>query len=159
MRISEQLFPRPVVLITTVSVDGKPNVMTAIFVMPVSFEPKYVAFSISPKRHTFKNLEKTREFGLNVCSEEMKRIAGICGRYSGRDVNKFELAGIEVEDSRKIKPPLVKNSPVSFECEVVDMKEFGDHFLVVGKVVEEHLREKEFKPLLHKTLNVYPRIE
>ncbi len=57
MRISEQIFPRVVILIC--STDGKKdNVMSASFLMPISFEPKYLAFSILPKRHTFKNLKK-----------------------------------------------------------------------------------------------------
>jgi len=29
------------------------------------------------------------------------------------------------------------------------MKEFGDHYIVVGKVVEEHVERGVFKPILH----------
>jgi flavin reductase (DIM6/NTAB) family NADH-FMN oxidoreductase RutF len=35
------------------------------------------------------------------------------------------------------------------------MKEFGDHFIVVGKVVEEHIRKAEFEPLLHYSGSEY----
>lgn len=158
MRISQQIFPRVVALVATTDKDGRPNVMTASFVMPISFEPKYIAFSIAPNRHSFKNLQEVQEFTFNVCSEEMKKEAMLCGSYSGREVDKFKLAKLGTEKSSKVKPLLIKESPISFECKVEFIKKFGDHCLVVGRVVEEHIRKKEFKPLLHKTANIYPKL-
>jgi len=158
MRISEQLFPRIVVLITTTNKKGKPNVMTASFVMPLSFDPKYVAFAIGGDRLTFKNLREVPEFGLNILKENMKKEAEICGSYSGVEKNKFELANLVVEDSKFIRPPLIKYCPISFECKVEEMKKFGDHYLVVGKVVNEKIREIDFRPLLHKAKGEFPKI-
>jgi flavin reductase (DIM6/NTAB) family NADH-FMN oxidoreductase RutF len=158
MRISEQIFPRVVALIS--STDGKrDNVMTASFLMPISFEPKYLAFSVSPKRRTFENLKKIKEFTLNILSEEMKEIAKICGSYSGKEIDKFELAKLEKEKSKFVKPPMIKNCPISFECKIELMKEFGDHYLIVGKVLNETVRKKNFKPLLHKTGEIFPKLE
>jgi len=151
MRISEQIFPRVVALIVSIDENGKENVMTASFLMPISFEPKYVAIAVAEERLTFENLKKKKEFTLNICSKEMKEKAIICGSYSGREKDKFELAKIEREKSKIVRPSLIKESPISFECKVEFMKKFGDHWLVVGKVVEEHVRKKEFSPLLHKS--------
>lgn len=149
MRISEQLYPRPVCLIVTVNKQGKPNVMTASFVMPVSFEPKYLAFSIAPTRYSFENLKAVKEFSLNVCSKGMEEVAWICGSYSGSDADKFKLAKITPENSRLVRPPTIKECPISFECKVEEMLHVGDHWLVVGRVVEEHMRADKFKPLMH----------
>jgi flavin reductase (DIM6/NTAB) family NADH-FMN oxidoreductase RutF len=143
MRISEQIFPRCVVLVATIDKNGKPNVMTASFVMPISFDPKYVAFSISPRRHSFNNLREVPEFTLNIVTKGMKKKAEICGSYSGRNTNKFKLANLTQENSKFIKAPLIKESPVSFECRIESMKEFGDHFVVIGKVLEEYIRKKD----------------
>lgn len=159
MRISQQIFPRVVTLIATISKDGKPNVMTASFLMPISFEPKYVAFSIAPNRHTFKNLKEVKEFTFNICDESMLEEAKICGSYSGRDTDKFKLAKLETEKSLKVRPPVLKKSPISFECKVEEMKEFGDHWLVVGKVLGEHVRKEDFIPLLHKSGDIFPRFK
>jgi flavin reductase (DIM6/NTAB) family NADH-FMN oxidoreductase RutF len=149
MRISQQIFPRPVALITSVNKNGKPNVMTTSFIMPVSFSPKILAISVSSSRYTFLNLKEVKEFVVNVCSEELKEVAMICGSYSGKETDKFELAELEIEKAKKVKPPLIKNCPISLECKIVFMKEFGDHWLIVGEVVEEHIRKKDFKPLFH----------
>lgn len=151
MRISEQIFPRVVCLITTANKQSKPNVMTASFLMPVSFEPKYVAFSISPTRYSFENLKAVKEFGLNVCSKDMEEVAWVCGSHSGSDTDKFKLARITPEKSKLIRPPVIAECPVSFECRVEGMEHFGDHWLVVGRVVAEHVRSTSFKPLMHKS--------
>jgi flavin reductase (DIM6/NTAB) family NADH-FMN oxidoreductase RutF len=155
MRISQQIFPRPIVLVTTVNKEGKPNVMTASFIMPVSFEPKYIAFSISPQRYTFENLKETKEFVVNIASKEMKKEAEICGSCSGKNKDKFKLAGLEIEKASIVKAPLLKKAPISFECKLEFMKEFGDHFIVVGKVVKEHVRSENFEPLLHYSGSEY----
>ena len=154
MRISQQIFPRAVSLICTINKKGRPNVMTASFLMPISFEPKYLAFSISPKRYSFQNLKEISEFTMNLLSKEMKKEAEICGSYSGKRVNKFKKANLIVEKSKKVKPPVIK-CPISFECKVVKMEEFGDHFLVVGQVLAEWIRKKKFKPLLHYSGDIF----
>lgn len=149
MRISAQIFPRPVALVTTISDDGSPNVATFSFIMPVSFEPKFVALAVGENRLTLRNLETIREFGLNVLKREQIRLAQICGSHSGKDVDKFKLAGLSVERAKEIKPPLIKEAPISLECKVEYIQKFGDHYLVVGKVVREVVREEKFDPLLH----------
>jgi flavin reductase (DIM6/NTAB) family NADH-FMN oxidoreductase RutF len=155
MRISEQIFPRVVALICTSNKEGKPNVMTASFLMPVSFEPKVLAVSISPKRYTFENLKEVPEFTLNVLTKEMKEIAEICGSFSGKKFDKFKMAKLETEKSKKVLPPVIKDSPISLECKVLETREFGDHFLVIGQVLEEWVRKEKFIPLLHKTGEIY----
>lgn len=159
MRISEQIFPRVCALVCTKNKNGKDNVMTISFLMPVSFNPKIIAFSISPQRESFKNLKEIPEFTLNILSKEMKEKAEICGSFSGKNVNKFEKANLEKENSEKISPPLIKNCPISFECQVLEIKEFGDHFLIVGKIIREIVRKKEFSPLLHKSGDIFMEID
>jgi len=39
------------------------------------------------------------------------------------------------------------------------MKEFGDHYLIIGKILNEVIRKKDFKPLLHKTGEIFPEIK
>ena len=149
MRISQQIFPRPVVLVCTVNKEGRANVMTASFLMPVSFEPKYIAVAISPKRYTFQNLMEVKEMTVNMCDVSMKEAAKICGSYSGRDADKFELAKLTAAKSSKISVPWIKEAPISFECVLEGMHEYGDHYIVVGRVVEEHVQNEDFVPLSH----------
>lgn len=148
-RISQILYPRLTVLITTCDGSGKPDVATFSFFMPVSFEPKYVAFAIAPQRLTFANLREVREFVVNVPTIEMLDEVWTCGSVSGREADKFKLTGLTAVPSVKVKPPRIKECPVQLECAVEWMGEFGDHWLVVGKVVAEHVERTDFEPILH----------
>jgi len=148
-RISQILYPRLTVLITTCDGSGKPDVATFSFFMPVSFEPKYVAFAVAPQRLTFANLREVREFVVNVPTIEMLNEVWICGSVSGREADKFKLTGLTAVPSVKVKPPRIKECPVQLECAVEWMGEFGDHWLVVGKVVAEHVERTDFEPILH----------
>jgi len=148
-RISQILYPRLTVLITTCDGSGKPDVATFSFFMPVSFEPKYVAFAVAPQRLTFANLREVREFVVNVPTIEMLNEVWICGSVSGREADKFKLTGLTAVPSVKVKPPRIKECPVQLECAVEWMGEFGDHWLVAGKVVAEHVERMDFEPILH----------
>lgn len=155
MKLSEQIFPRPVILICTVDSKGRENVMPASFFMPVSFNPKYVATAISPMRYTFTCLKEVGEFTANVATLEILEQVKYCGSVSGRYVDKFAKCGLRKEASIKVKPPVIVDCPISLECIVKDMKEFGDHYIVVGYVVHEHVRRRDFVPLLHYTGDIY----
>ncbi|MEM4575850.1 MAG: flavin reductase family protein [Candidatus Nezhaarchaeales archaeon] len=159
LKISEELYPRLTVLITTCSKDGSHNVATFSFIMPVSFEPKYLAFSISPRRRTFDNIKDVGEFVVNVPTEDMLQKVWLCGSRSGRDINKIDLAKLQIVESKKVKPPRIKGCPVQLECKVEFMKEFGDHYLVVGKVVEEHVEKRNFKPILHYSGRTFFKVD
>ncbi|MGQ9479029.1 MAG: flavin reductase family protein [Thermoproteota archaeon] len=135
--------------------NGQPDIAPFSFLMPVSFEPKYVAFAVSPKRKTYENLKEVGEFVLAVPSREMFSKAWACGTRSGRDVDKFKTLGLEAVKAKSVRPPLVKNIRVQLECKVEFMKEFGDHWLVVGRVLEEHVETLDFQPLLHYSKNVF----
>lgn len=154
-KISKILFPRLVVLITTCGMDGKANVSTFSFIMPISFQPKYVAFAVVPTRYTFKNLKEVPEFVINIPNEKMLKEVWVCGTRSGRDTDKFKLAELKTEASVKVKPLRIEKCPIQLECKVEFMREFGDHYLIVGKVLEEHVKEKEFKPILHHSGNEF----
>ena len=149
MRIGEEIYPRPTVLITTVDSTGKPDVATFSFVMPVSMQPKYIAFAVSPRRHTYSNLKEVPEFVLNVADENMLREVWVAGILSGRDTDKFEVLKLEILPSNRVRPPRVAKSPIQLECVVEGMEEYGDHWIVVGRVVEEHIAREEFTPILH----------
>lgn len=68
---------------------GAPNVVPFSFLMPISFEPKYLAFSVAPEIYTFKNHKEIEEFVVNIPNEEMLKEVWICGTTSGRILISF----------------------------------------------------------------------
>lgn len=48
----------------------------------------------------------------------------VCGRVSGKNTDKFILAGLKTVKSIKAHPPRIKRCPVQLECKIEFMKEF-----------------------------------
>lgn len=74
---------------------------------------------VRPTRFTFGLLEKDLEFTLNILPASMKGVLDLCGSRSGRDLDKWEAAGILPEPSERVSVPRVKGAELSLECRVI----------------------------------------
>jgi len=66
------------------------------------------------------------------------------GEYE-HGVNEFELAHLQTRPSQIVRPPQVAASPVSFECKLHQIVDFGQPVtgsLVIGEVVALYLDDK-----------------
>lgn len=73
------------VLATCISSDGKPNIITLGMYMPISSNPPLITIGVSPRRYSYKLIEETKEFAINVPSKDLVEQTVFCGRVSGRD--------------------------------------------------------------------------
>lgn len=142
--------PFPVVLVSTLSKTGVPDVAPYGMNMPISFNPPIVALGIVRSRKTHKNIVNTKEFVVNVPTDklvdEVNRAAGSCPSK----VNKFEKAGLTQTPSVKVKAPSVKECKVHFECRLDWLRKAGDHDIIVGRVVAITVDEALAKTPLEK---------
>jgi len=74
---------------------------------------------VRPSRYTYNLMEETGEFTVNVVPPELKEVATYCGTVSGRDHDKFKEKGLTAIPSLKVKPPIIKECILHFECRVV----------------------------------------
>jgi flavin reductase (DIM6/NTAB) family NADH-FMN oxidoreductase RutF len=114
------------------------NVMTASWVFPLSMEPPMFGVSVSEKRFSCELIREGKGFGINLPHSALEEAAVICGRNSGRDIDKFEKAGLTKENGVRVSQ--VKECPVSIECELVQEIKTGDHVLFVGKAIDVRTR-------------------
>lgn len=75
-------------------------------------------------RFTRELLDRTGEF--TVCtpfgekySKQVAKALGICGSKSGRDVDKIAQAKLTPIDAEIVRPPAIKEFPLTIECRVV----------------------------------------
>ena len=65
---------------------------------------------------------------------------------SGRDYNKFKTMNLTPEMGQVVKAPLIAESPLNIECQVVDIRPLGSHDMFLANVVaidaEERLIDK-----------------
>jgi flavin reductase (DIM6/NTAB) family NADH-FMN oxidoreductase RutF len=136
------LFPTPVVLVTCVNDEGRPNIITLAWVGVINSEPPMVGVSIRPGRYSHACVKKTREFVVNLPTEEMVRKVDACGVLSGKETDKFAAMGWKAVPAEKVKPPLIDECPVQLECQVKENLSLGSHDLFLGQIVALHVKEE-----------------
>ena len=81
--------------------------------------PIFIAY-VRESRYTKQLLEETDEFTVNVpVGEFNKRILSICGRASGRNVNKIKELNLTLEEPVAVSVPGIKELPLTLECKVI----------------------------------------
>ncbi len=155
------LSPRIVVLVTTVDEEGRINAAPFSLCGPVSFDPPMVWVGVRPSRHTYQNIKKTGEFVVNIVSEEFSQEAVYCERAYPYGVNELEKTGLHWYDSKKVKPPRIKEAKACLECKLRKTIDIGGtHILVIGEIVAadaEGLKENytpdlmKLKTIMHMT--------
>jgi len=74
---------------------------------------------VRPSRHTYRLIEETGEFTVNVVPPQLKEVVQYCGTVSGRDHNKFKEKQLTAIPSKKVNVPIIKECLLHFECRVV----------------------------------------
>ena len=127
------LFPQSVVLIGVAR-----NLMPAAWHTPISAKPPLYGALISPKRYTYKLLTEEKGFTVNFLMHENAPLVAKLGSTSGRDIDKLTQFKIATHVATKVNAPIISTSYAAYECEKCHLHEYGDHFLLVGRVLLIH---------------------
>ena len=73
-----------------------------------------------------------------------------CSTDYDNEVDEFEVSGLTPIDCVKVNPPRVKESKISFECELntiveIGKAEAGAGFIVIGTIVMFHIDDTVYK--------------
>ena len=150
------LAPRHTIIVSTKSKDGHVNAAPFSFTMPVSINPPLLAFASVPTHHTFKNIEETNEFVVNIPNEDILSNLWITGEKFPEDVNEIEKAGLTQIDSLKVSPPKIGECIAHIECKVYWIKDSGDHKLIVGEVLHADAESNSLKDGFLDVENIKP---
>ncbi|RLG21816.1 hypothetical protein DRN74_00095 [Candidatus Micrarchaeota archaeon] len=160
------MSPRLTVLVTTMDARGVADVAAFSFVTPISFDPPMLLLAVGPNKHSYWSITTKKEFVVNVPSEELAEKIMIAGEPFDPKASKIERAGFETIPSKVVGPPSIKDCVANIECYVEDARKYGDHVIIVGKVVavrvrddavdeEYRLRTDKIRPPLHISDNVF----
>lgn len=139
------LAPRTTVCVSTISESGTPNLAPFSFVTPLSFNPPLLGVSVGEGKDTILNARETREFVVSPLTRGWME-KGVQSEISlGREESEFKEVGLKEVESKEVKPPSVGESPINIECRYWDDFETGDHFLLVGEVVNVEADEGALK--------------
>jgi flavin reductase (DIM6/NTAB) family NADH-FMN oxidoreductase RutF len=139
IQLFRSVYPTPAALITSVSVDGRPNIITLGEVFNISLsQPPVVGIAIRKERYSHELISATKQFVINLPGDDILEETDRCGTCTGRDVDKFAETGLTALPALEVDPPLIKECPVNIECRLTGIQEVGDHDLFLGKVQAVH---------------------
>ncbi|WP_102262314.1 flavin reductase family protein [Mesobacillus jeotgali] len=150
------VLPRPIAFVSSQDENGNANLAPFSFFTVISANPMMVCFSPmrrgtdGAKKDTLKNIESTKEFVINIVSEEFVQQMNDCATEFAPDVDEFEASGLNKIDSVAVKPSRVKESKVHLECVLDQVLHFGGEeagagSLVIGKVVHVHVADELYE--------------
>ena len=142
---SRLLHPRPVLLVTSVDGEGKPNIITIAWATPASVDPPVVAICVRKDRYSHKLISETGEFVINVPTKALVDKAAYCGTVSGANVDKFRETGLTASPAKTVKPPIIEECIAHIECRVEKSVDAGSHTVFFGRVLAAYADEERFQ--------------
>lgn len=142
--------PRPIASVSTIGCDGIYNVAPFSLVTPISMQPIIIGFSIGrrkgEKKDTLNNIEFSKDFVINAVSENIfKKMLQSAESYPS-EVDEFKEVGLTPVKAEYIKAPMVGESPISLECRLKRILEFGipprNNNFIIGEVVQIHIKDE-----------------
>jgi len=145
--VVSSVVPRPIALVSTVDLLGKPNVAPYSFFNALCDDPLILAVGVNAvkvgsDKDTAKNIQDTGEFVVNLVSEDIAQAMNLSAVNFPPEVDEFEVAGFTHGLGVKVKVPHVVESPISFECRRVTTVQLGNgKNIVLGEVLLMHIRD------------------
>lgn len=136
------LYPLPAVMVSVTDGQGNDNIITVAWTGTICTNPPMVYISVRPSRYSYEMLKKTGEFVINLTTEELAFATDYCGVRSGRNVDKFKEVHLTKEPAQFVKAPMIKESPVSIECRVTEVKKLGSHHMFLAEVLAVHAQQE-----------------
>jgi flavin reductase (DIM6/NTAB) family NADH-FMN oxidoreductase RutF len=137
------IYPIPAVMVSCGTFE-KSNIITVAWTGTINTEPAMLYISIKKERYSHKLIHSQKEFVLNLTTKELARATDWCGVRTGAKVDKFKETHLTKEKADFVKCPMIKESPVSIECKVVEEKNLGSHTMFLAKVLAIHVDEQYF---------------
>ncbi|PQA98048.1 NADH-FMN oxidoreductase RutF, flavin reductase (DIM6/NTAB) family [Chryseobacterium piscicola] len=144
--------PRPIALASTIDKEGNPNLSPFSFFNMFSTVPPILIFSPSRRvrdnttKHTLENVLEVPEVVIGTVNFPIVQQISLASTEYGDDVNEFTKSGLTMKDADWVKPKLIAECPVNFECKVLEVKSLGDQGgagnLVICEVQKIHIREE-----------------
>ena len=144
------IVPRPIALVSTISPEGIPNLAPYSLFNIVCYHPVPIVFytpmrkADGLKKDSLVNVELTKEFVINLVTEEIADKMNITSGNYPPEVSEFTVSRLSPVPADIVKAPLVKESPFNLECFLYQIVPFGSPNIagdmIMGEVLRVHVR-------------------
>jgi len=144
--------PRPIAFASTIDAQGNVNLAPFSFFNVFGANPPILVFSPSRSgrdnstKNTLDNVLEVPETTINIVDYKMVQQMSLASTAYEKGVNEFTKAGLTELTSETVQPPRVAESPVQFECKVIEVKPLGTQGgagnLVICEILKIHIKEE-----------------
>ncbi len=149
--LQHAIAPRPVCFASTIDKEGNVNLSPFSFFNMFSSNPPIVVFSPARRvrdnstKHTLENVMEVPEVVINMVDFEIVQQMSLSSCEYPKGTNEFTKSGLTEQKATMVKPPMVKESKIKFECKVNQIiplgTEGGAGNLVIAEIMVMHLDE------------------
>jgi flavin reductase (DIM6/NTAB) family NADH-FMN oxidoreductase RutF len=150
--LQHAIAPRPICFASSVDKAGNVNLSPFSFFNMFSSNPPVVVFSPSRRvrdntiKHTLENVREVPEVVINIVDFDMVQQMSLASCEFPRGENEFIKAGFTAVPATLVKPPMVKESKINFECRVLEIKVLGEEGgagnLVICEIIRLHIADE-----------------
>jgi flavin reductase (DIM6/NTAB) family NADH-FMN oxidoreductase RutF len=120
------------------NVNGKANYITVAHLGILDYGS--ISMGLGKIHHSNIGIKENKTFSINIPSVDMVKVTDYCGLVSGKDVDKSTLF---TNFYGKLETaPMIEECAVNMECELIQVVDFPQHDIFMGRVVETYCDEK-----------------
>ena len=135
------IYPLPAVMVSCGTMEES-NIITVAWTGIINTDPAMCYISVRPTRHSYEMIKKTGEFVINLTTKDLAYATDWCGVKTGAKVDKFKEMKLTKEKANFVNCPMIKESPVSVECKVKEIRELGIQHMFVAEILGINADEK-----------------
>jgi flavin reductase (DIM6/NTAB) family NADH-FMN oxidoreductase RutF len=104
---------------------------------------------VRKSRYTYELIENSDNFTVSIpLSENLKSSLAVCGRKSGRDIDKFKECNLTTKDSENVDTPIIAECELHYECKIVYKQEMDPQFLAKD-ILKRDYADKDYHTLYY----------
>jgi flavin reductase (DIM6/NTAB) family NADH-FMN oxidoreductase RutF len=123
-------YPTGVVVITAIGDDAEPAGLAIGSFTSVSLEPPLVAFFADKASSSWPRIESAGSFCVNILGEDQEDVSRV---FASKGADKFASIGWR---PGRTGAPVINDVIAWIECEIERVDDAGDHWIVLGRVVD-----------------------
>lgn len=108
------------VICSVIDKKGQGNLITLGWALlgPSYYDNPIFAIAVTPLRYSWRFLEEVPEFVIAVPDDSLNEAVRLCGKVSGRHVDKFSAAGLTKRPGVYVKAYQIVECPINIECKI-----------------------------------------
>jgi flavin reductase (DIM6/NTAB) family NADH-FMN oxidoreductase RutF len=146
LEASPLLFPVMTALVSCQGTTGGANIITVSWGGILRTYPPVVGISVQKTHFSHRLIMETKEYVLNLPTEDILWKVDYCGWVSGSEEDKFTMTGLTPIPSRIVKAPAIRECPVNLECKVREIIDLEPYHLFIADVVATVADEEVILP-------------